>query len=355
MRRLNRYIGTTVFTASLGSLLVLVGLNSISELIVEVRDLDQSYTFKIALLSIALRLPSAITEFMSYGIFLGSIIGLGMHANNNELSVMRSAGVSFNRFLWAVMRPTLILLAIGFLLGEYVNPVANNFARGLKDGEDIRQRTGEAPFGHWYRDKENGDFLHFNRVEVGGRIFGVTRYRFDADGKLIHAGFAEQAIYQRDGYWQLENYQQSDIYDDHIELSNEAPNPWRTELSPQLLNILVLPPESLSIRSLYQFAVYRDRQNLQSHEYWLGFWQRVLQPLMVLSLVLVGMSFIFGSLREATMGSRVFLAVVVGFFFKVNMSMLGTVSSIIGFSALVAVLAPIILCAAVGLLLLTRR
>ncbi len=354
MRRLNRYIGRTVFVSSLGALLVLVGINSLSQVIVEIGNVDDNYSMSTALLVTALKMPSAISEFLSYGIFLGCIIGLGLHANSNELSVIRAAGVSVYRILWAVMRPTLVLILIGLFLSEYVNPVSNELVRSLQGGENP-QRAVEAPYGTWYKDVERGEFLHFNRVETGGRIFGVSRYRYDDQGKLLSAGYAEQAIYQENGFWQLENYKQSNLVGDRIELSPSPERIWRTALSPQLLNILVIPPESLSIKDLYQFANYRDQQNLQSHEYWLWLWQRVLQPVTVLSLVLLGMSFIFGSLREVTMGSRIALAVIVGFFVRVNISMLGTASTVIGFSPLLAVLVPALLCGAVGMFLLARR
>jgi lipopolysaccharide export system permease protein len=354
MRRLNRYIGTTVFVASLGSLMILVGLNVISDMVVSMDDVSDSYPMSSMLLVILLKTPSMITEFLPYGIFVGCIIGLGLHANNNELSVMRAAGVSVHRLLWAVMRPTLLLIVVGMITSEYISPVSNQLARSLQEGGDVNQRALESPFGHWYRDAERNEFLHFNRVETGGRIFGVSRYRFDENGKLLIAGFAEQAIYQRPN-WQLENYRQSHFIDDRITLIESQQHTWQTELSPQLLNILVLPPESLSISDVYQYAVYRDQQNLQSHEYWLWFWQRILQPLTVLTLVLVGMSFIFGSLREATMGSRIALAVIVGFFIRVNITMLGKVSTVIGFDPLIAVLAPTLICAALGIFLLARR
>lgn len=47
--------------------------------------------------------------------------------------------------------------------------------------------------------------------------------------------------------------------------------------------------------------------------YWLAFWTKVLQPLVTAALVLMAISFIFGPLRSATLGQRVFTGVLVGF------------------------------------------
>ena len=294
MRRLNRYIGKSVLLASLGSLLVLIALNIVASFVVSIGDVDEKYTLSRAFLVILFRSPGMFIEFLPYGVFLGCIIGLGIHANNNELSVVRSAGVSVYRLLWAVMRPTLFIIVAGLLVSEYVNPRSNQLVRSLQVESGIRETQTDASH-DWYRDTDQGEFIHFERVETGGRIYGVTRFGLDEDGNLQYAGVAEQAIYQQDGYWQLENYRQSNIYSDRVELSGPQTQVWRTQLSPQLLNILVLPPEALGIRDLYRYAVYRDNQNLESHDYWLWFWQRVLQPVTVLTLVLVGISFIFGS------------------------------------------------------------
>lgn len=363
MRRLNRYVGRTVFYASLGALVVLVSLNSISDLVSLTGSLNESFTVNKLLWVVLLRIPNSTVEFLPYGVFLGCIIGLGIHANNSELTIMRSAGVSFYQLLWAVMRPTLVLIGVGLCLSEFINPNTDRVARELQVGSD-NQELLDAPFGYWYRDAQRKEFLHLNRVEAGGRIYGLSRYGFDANGELRYSGFAEQAIYQQhNNTWQLENYRQAILFADRIELAEDPPQTWRTELNPELLNILVLPPESLNVGDLYMFATYRDQQNLNSHEYWLWFWQRILQPLTIVSLVLVGMSFILGSLREVAMGSRLLLAFVVGFFVKVNIEMSGTISSVVSFSSslgswflpLIAVLVPTLVFGLIGLWLLARR
>ena len=356
MRRLNRYIGKTVFFTSLGTLTAMVGLNYVANMIGMVGETSDEFPLSSVMLVMMLRLPAMFTEFLPYGIFVGCIIGLGLHASTNEISVMRAAGVSIYRLLWSVMRPTLLLICLGLIVSQYISPVSLQLARSLENTATSGQRSLESPHGHWYRDTNRGEFLHFDRVETGGRIFGISRYGFNDVGELNYAGFAEQAIYQpQAGAWQLENYRQTNFGENRLTLETKTSEIWRTELEPRLLNILVLPPETLSITDVYQFALSRDQQNLQSHEYWLWFWRRVLQPFTVISMVLVGMSFIFGSMREATMGSRVGLAVVVGFFIWVNFSMLGRVSSILQFSPFMAVLLPSLICAAIGIKLLARR
>jgi lipopolysaccharide export system permease protein len=54
------------------------------------------------------------------------------------------------------------------------------------------------------------------------------------------------------------------------------------------------------------------------------------------------------------MGLRIFVGVVIGISFKIIQDMLGPFSIVFGFPALLAVLAPVLLCMGVGLYLLRR-
>jgi lipopolysaccharide export system permease protein len=76
----------------------------------------------------------------------------------------------------------------------------------------------------------------------------------------------------------------------------------------------------------------------------LAFWKKVLQPLFSFSLVMVAMSFVFGSQRAVPMGQRVLFGVLTGLGFNYAQDILGPASSIFGFSPVVAYLLPIMLC-----------
>jgi lipopolysaccharide export system permease protein len=80
----------------------------------------------------------------------------------------------------------------------------------------------------------------------------------------------------------------------------------------------------------------------------------VLQPLAIFSLVLVGIAFVFGPLRQATVGFRVFVGVLFGISFKLLSDILGPLSIVFEMPPMLAILAPIVICFALGLILLRR-
>ncbi|MGQ9426071.1 LPS export ABC transporter permease LptG [Gilvimarinus sp. F26214L] len=349
MRRLNRYLGKTVLASTIGALMVLVSLIIISELVAQLGDLKGDYTFVTALRYVGLLIPGMVYDYLSYATFLGCVIGLGVHASANELVILRAAGVSLLRMGWAVMRPVLLVIVIGFLWGEYVTPVTAELAENTRAAA-LGEEDEDA--GVWHRDGE--EFAYFESVQSNGRLFGISRYRFDDEGRLLSTLYAEEGIYQKN-YWQLENGTETRFEDGRAATRHFVQQAWRTDLSPEQLKLLVLEPESLSIRNLYRYAQSRDRQGLDSGRYWLSFWQKVMQPLTILGLVLVGISFIFGSLRESSMGFRLALAVLVGIVFEMSQNLLGTSSLALGFPPALAVLMPSLISIGFGAWLLNRN
>ena len=93
---------------------------------------------------------------------------------------------------------------------------------------------------------------------------------------------------------------------------------------------------------------------MDSDTYYLAFWKKVLQPLSTLALVILAISFVFGPLREATMGARVFVALAIGLVFTILQRMMEPASLLYGFDPLLAVLMPILLCASVGFFLMRK-
>ncbi len=71
-------------------------------------------------------------------------------------------------------------------------------------------------------------------------------------------------------------------------------------------------------------------------------------------LVLVAVSFMFGPLRNVSMGARVFTAICFGLIFTILQRMLHNVSLVYEFAPFVAVLVPLLLCGGLGLLLFRK-
>ena len=97
------------------------------------------------------------------------------------------------------------------------------------------------------------------------------------------------------------------------------------------------------------------KQGLNAGDYELAFWNKLLQPLTIMGMVLVAISFIFGPLRNVTMGFRVFVGVMVGIVFRTLQDILGPSSMVYGFDPIYASILPIGICFVAGTLMLMKK
>jgi len=356
MSRLARYMSRTVF----GAMLVVLGLIAMIDLVFtladELADTNQFYSAGDAVIFVLRTLPTSVYELLPYVALGGALIGLGVLASSQELLIMQSAGIPTRVLVGWVMLPVLGVMLFSLVLGEWVAPTLQQKAQSDRA---LIQSGGQAisgSDGEWR--KIGNEFVHINAIAPGGReLFGITIYELDESRNLLRSAFARQGehIVEGDSYfWRLTDVQETLFGDQRLIASEYPVYRWDIDMSPELLSVLLVRPDRQSISGLYQFARYFDREGLDSSSYYLAFWKKLLQPLATLSLVLLAVSFVFGPLREATMGHRVFVAIAIALAFTIIQRTLGPATILYGISPSVAVLMPIVLAALIGLFLLRR-
>ena len=115
MRKLDRYIAANVLGATTVVLVVLVFLEGLFSFLGELGDVRGNYQTMDALLYTIFQFPKKIYEFIPVSALVGCLAGLGSMASSSELVVMRAAGVSLWRMVWAVIKPALLMVMIGSL------------------------------------------------------------------------------------------------------------------------------------------------------------------------------------------------------------------------------------------------
>ena len=350
MRKITAYISSTVFYAIALTLLVFISLDFIFGLIGQLEKVAGAYTASEAFYYMALTVPRRLYDLIPYSCLIGCLAGLGLLASTSELVIVRAAGVSVKRIAWIALRPALIFIAIALLLGEFVSPYTEQMAENRRHFLKYNV-TQQAPQKVWNR--EGNEFMYVNAVLPNGVIYGLTRYKFNDQHQLESASFTKEAVYQ-EGYWQENDI--SITFLDKAGVRNEtlASRRWDTPFTPNLFNILVQPPEDISMRNLHYYTNYLEAEHLKAGNYSLAFWQKILQPIATASLVLIAISFVFGPLRSVTMGQRIFTGVVFGIGFVLLQKLLGPSSLVFGFPPLIAVMTPILLCVGLGVYLLNR-
>ena len=351
MKRLSTYIAISVIGSIGLVLLIIVILDAIGAMIDGVGDITIEYTFAQMVVYVALTIPARIYEFLPTASLIGCLVGLGGLANNSELIVIRAAGVPLLRIVWIVLRPIMVLVLLGAMFGEYVVPYSEKYAESRRMLLTKGKLSQGSASGLW--NKEGNEFMHFDAIYPGGILFGVTRYQFDDNHVLKKASFAGRASFQGET-WVEELGAVTYFEGNSTRVETFVTQDWSTELSPELLNIASLPSDSLSMRDLNKHSNYLRHQGQDASSYELHFWRKALQPLTVISLILIASSFIFGPLRQVSMGYRIFAGVVVGIVFRISQDLLGPASIVFGLSPFIAVIFPAMVCTFIGIILLRR-
>ena len=351
MTLLKRYFWRSVLLPSLAIVAIIVGLDCLFSFIYELEFLRGGYQVMQALQFVLTTVPRRFHEYLPMAILLGTLIGLGLMANSGELSVIRAAGVSTLQVSWMVLRPVIFLMLLSIPVGEYLAPYTEQVAQSNRSLQEGGGEALRSEYGFWHR--EGDEFIHINTVQPNGVLYGLTRYRFNDDHQLEESQFVERTLYQGD-HWTLQNIQGTRFGDDRTETYTEGGGRWDTSLTPQLLSIVVLEPRRLAMAKLWNYTRYMKEQGLQSADYMLAFWQKLLMPAATIGMVLIGISFIFGPLREVTMGLRMAAGIVAGLTFNYGQQFFGHLSLVFRTEPLLAAGLPPLLCLVLGIWLLLR-
>ncbi|WP_201588986.1 LPS export ABC transporter permease LptG [Psychrobacter fozii] len=381
LKVLSRYVKLNALLAIIGAVLGLWALQLVFSYLSELDSLDDSYTMGQAIKYIFYRSPYFLEQFIPTGALLGAVVGLGLLANKSELVVMRAAGVSVYRIVGWVLQPAMIFVLIALAINQFVLPSSNQLAKEINDADNRSLVTSVR--GYWtvqprFARAEDGgttpdgsDVLYIDYADVQGNIGEVKRWHLDNNGSLQTAVHAEDGKYigrepldtttdepseQYRYEWQLNNMTKLNISQGFD--SSQAISPSDTlslPFAPESVYLLTRKAEDLSLTQLYEHRQFMGQQGTRSLSHELAFWQKLLSPLSILSLVIVACSFVFGSLRTHSLGLRIVVALLFGLLFSYVQDLVGFVSLATGFSPLLMVLLPIIASAILGGYLLKRQ
>ncbi len=346
-----KHVTKTTALAMLGATAVLSGLQVLFTYLGELGDLKEGYGAWQALLYVLWSAPKYLYEILPISALIGAVLGLGALASNSELIVMRSVGVSLWRIVGWVIRSALILVLLSFALSEWVIPYTNEQAKSVKSHRSSAQ-LGEVK-GYWTREGQR--FIYVDYANSKGELRHVQVTDFDNSYRLRGTLAAESGQFVQDGQWQLQNTEQVDVLEQgNAVLKRENSTDLALALQPKYVHMVTIDPEDLSPSQLVSFMGYMNEYSQVPKTYQLAFWQKVGAPFALIALVVIACSFIFGPLRQQSMGFRLVIALFVGLTFFYLQDFLGYASLVYSPSPAWFVFVPIILMFVVGGALLHR-
>lgn len=346
-----KHVTRATALAMLGATAILSGLQILFTYLGELGELKDGYGAWQALLYVLWGAPSALYEILPISALIGAVLGLGTLASNSELIVMRAAGVSLWRIVGWVMRSALLLVVLSFALSEWVIPYSSEQAKSVKSHRAAAE-LGEVK-GYWTREGQR--FIYIDYANAQGELRHVQVTDFDNDYRLRGTLNAEQGQFVQDGQWRLQTTQEMNILaQGNASLTKQANSDLSLALQPKYVHMVTIDPEDLSPSQLVSFMGYMHEYSQVPKTYQLAFWQKVGAPFALIALVVIACSFIFGPLRQQSMGFRLVIALFVGLTFFYLQDFLGYASLVYAPSPAWFVFIPIILMFVVGGYLLHR-
>lgn len=352
MQILDRYIGKSIAIGVLGVFLVMFTLDTLINFAGETDDIGKAkYTVWHAITYVLLRAPQSMYEIFPMVALLGAILGLGMLAGNSELIAIRSAGVSTARITVSVLKTGAILIIFAIFVGEVVAPPAIQYAK-LQRVQAMNQKISlNTDYGLWARD--GNVYIHIRRVEGDGNLTGINLYIYDDQYNLQETLSAASAEYQ-DDHWLMHRVTHRTISDAGVSQVYNKTKEWKTLLNPDVVSVVSVTPENLSVIKLQGYIEYLKDNQLDASEYELSFWSKLTTPLTIAVMVMLAVPFVFGTLRDAGAGTRLLVGFLLGLGFFIVNKLAGNIGLVYNFPPVVAASLPTLLVLGAGMFLLQR-
>ncbi|MFO7304956.1 MAG: LPS export ABC transporter permease LptG [Gammaproteobacteria bacterium] len=353
MTILSRYLMRAIIGHTLLVVIVLLVLSGLYLFVSQQDDVgvgtfgvDDAFWF--ALLS----LPKYAFDLLPIASLIGALLALGHLARSLELIVIRTAGVSTLRIGIWVGTAGLVLMAVTAVLGEYIAPPLEQYARQMKMFEKFQDVSTAGSRSIWAKD--GAAIVAVRQQTADNRYGGVYVFKFDERRRLSVMGHASNASIGTDSKWRLENYRESMIGPDRVVASEAKRAEVETSLSPEFLGLAVFDPESLPVRGLIGYMRHLRANGLDARAYETAFWARIARTVAVAIIVVLAVPFAFGPMRSTGTGARTVVGIMIGVAFFLLAKMLESGGAVFELPPFIIGWGPTIVLAIVTLVAIAR-
>ena len=356
MKIYRRYIAREVLAAILLVLAAFLALFSFFDMITEVKSVGPTgYQLHHAVAFVVLEMPSRVYELMPIAVLIGALYALSALARHSEITVLRASGMSTGDLLVGLLQVAVVVALATFLVGEVVAPPCEKAAqqmrlkaKGKAIGQDLRS-------GFWVKDERR--FINVQKVLPDTRLQGVRVYDFDGDAKLRTVTEAAEGIYMPPASWRLTAVVQTVLSDKTAEVVRMPDMEWQSALNPDILSVLMVSPERMSLLHLSTYIKHLEENNQKTQRYDIALWKKVIYPLA--SLVMVALALPFGYTHNRVSGGsmKMFSGVMIGVFFHMLNGLFSNLGAINSWSPIVSAISPsaLFMLAAAGMIWWVER
>ncbi len=316
MNLLTLYIVKEVLKGSFLALILLLTLFNLFTFSDELKDMGTGdYGLKEIFLYLLLTSPRVFYELVPSAALLGSLFVLGTMANHSEIVAMRSAGLPVMGIIRSVMLAGVVLVIVSISVGELIAPQTERSARLLKTSSQHNKVIMHTRYGIWLR--EGNQFVNIRKVQGNSQLSNISIYQLNSQKKLTEIIHAETGKFINNEQWRLTDIKRTQITDNQVLPIHEEEKIWKTSIAPDLLKIIVIKPDNLSLVDLAQYINFLNKNNQKSQVFEAAFWGRLINPLITFVMLMVATPFVIGIKRGISMGGRLMAGIIIGMGFNI--------------------------------------
>lgn len=261
---------------------------------------------------VGLRLPQLIARFLPFSALLGALITLAGLNQNSEIVSMKAAGISAHQIIAPLILAAVLIGAVDFAFSERVvarATAAMNAWEGVDFGPvpqetDLRTNVALA----------HGDDLVF-ALRVSGHgaavhLGGVTIY--DRAGGTLHRILtAERGTFAPGGGWNLVNVTLFDVDSGHLQ--RMAAVRWGRDVDPTQFTLAQIDPTEQNFWQLRQSIAELAAANRATATLESNLWHKLAGPFSTLLMPLLAAIAAFGLARSGQLLIRAVIGMGLGF------------------------------------------
>lgn len=361
LRVYERYLGRLIYGVFVFILFAVLALFIFFDMLSELESVSGKYTTLVAFIHVMLEAPTRIYEVLPIAVLISAIYVLSQLASQSEFTILRVAGLNTRQALFSLFKLAVPLVLVTFVFGEFIGPRAEEFAQKVKLEAIGATVSSGFRSGVWVKDRDKepeGEVTRF--VNVAGlrpdqSITGVTIYEFDPSYRLSVIRVAKEGRYQGSQSWQLSDVSETRF----IELPRAAGNgadalmphfraqkvsfptqTMRSELTPQILAVLLVSPERMSTLDLFRYIRHLRDNKQDTQRYEIAFWKKVVYPLTLFVMVALALPFAYLHARAGAVGIKVFGGIMLGLSFHLANTLFSHVGLLHTWPPIVSALVP---------------
>jgi len=338
MKIFNKYLIKRSLVISSFIFIIFALLDMVFNIISELEGLTDNYTFFLILKYSITSMPHRSIEFLEGASLLGFMIALGISHQEGNLNVLRSNGKSPIKIILISSIGSMVLVLSVLILDEVIFKELHMNSKIEKVLHADQSKKTEANF-QWIM--QDNSFLSYTNI-VKDTIFNPRLIRIDLDSMKVKYFKSAQSAKIKDG---------TIVFDENVLIESASSQDTISNLEkfsfPLVASIPFSDIDNLTITQIISYRSYlmHWHSNLEDDILFKAhldkaYYKKLFYPFSVWAILIFFGAFIFGSLRDSSPGSRIVLAVVGGFLYRISQDLSVSIFISYNLPILIAVVMP---------------